>query len=304
MIYLLRFVFNTLLCHKKKKKNSNNLFNTKNMAKQMDRLVNVWEENLEEEMKNIRDLVEDYPFVSMDTEFPGVVARPMGTFHSTSEFNYQTLRCNVDLLSIIQLGITFSDVEGRLKPGKCTWQFNFKFDLSTEMHAQNSIDLLRKSGVDFDKLNKHGINLRTFGELLTVSGLVMNEDVHWITFHSGYDFGYLIKILTCAPLPKTDTQFFELLSIFFPNTYDLKYMMKDCENLKGGLQKLADDLQVERVGQMHTAGSDSLLTHASFFKMTNEFSHLDSSNYTGILFGLGKGYISGVGGDSVISHTE
>lgn len=37
------------------------------------------------------------------------------------------MRCNVDLLKLIQLGVTLSDEDGNL-PDKCTWQFNFKFD--------------------------------------------------------------------------------------------------------------------------------------------------------------------------------
>jgi CCR4-NOT transcription complex subunit 7/8 len=39
----------------------------------------------------------------MDTEFPGVVARPYGTFRSHTDYQYQTLKCNVDLLRIIQV---------------------------------------------------------------------------------------------------------------------------------------------------------------------------------------------------------
>ena len=33
----------------------------------------VWEQNLDEELAIIREIVNDYPFVAMDTEFPGVV---------------------------------------------------------------------------------------------------------------------------------------------------------------------------------------------------------------------------------------
>lgn len=93
------------------------------------------------------------------------------------------------------------------------------------------------------------------------SGIVLNEEVRWITFHSGcaafssplrpavlchvtsrgllltlprrtraypptrpprYDFGYLLKLLTCAPLPNSEDEFSELLRIYFPIAYDMK----------------------------------------------------------------------------------
>ena len=37
--------------------------------------------------------------------------------------------------------------------------------------------------------------------------------VRWITFHSGYDFGYLLKLLTCSSLPANETEFFQLLKV-------------------------------------------------------------------------------------------
>ena len=57
-----------------------------------DRIKEVWSHNLEDEFKNICKIVHDYPFVAMDTEFPGVVARPIGEFKSTADYQYQLLR--------------------------------------------------------------------------------------------------------------------------------------------------------------------------------------------------------------------
>ena len=61
---------------------------------------------------------------------------------------------------------------------------------------------------------------------------------------SGYDFGYMLKILTSQPLPTDESEFFDLVKMFFPNIYDVKYLMKSCKNLKGGLQEVADQLEV------------------------------------------------------------
>lgn len=72
-----------------------------------------------------------------DTEFPGVVVRPIGEFRSTVDYQYQLLRCNVDLLKIIQLGLTFMNQDGDYPHGTTTWQFNFKFNLTyVRTHAR------------------------------------------------------------------------------------------------------------------------------------------------------------------------
>ena len=104
-----------------------------------DQIRDVWSANLEQEFSQLRTLITQYPFVAMDTEFPGVVARPIGQFKTSNEYHYQTLRCNVDLLKMIQVGITLSDDNGNCPPGGGTWQFNFKFDLKYDSFEVQSI---------------------------------------------------------------------------------------------------------------------------------------------------------------------
>lgn len=253
----------------------------------------VWAHNLEDEFRHIRQIVQAYNYVAMDTEFPGVVARPIGEFRTPADFQYQLLKCNVDLLKIIQLGLSFLNKDGKTPPGYTTWQFNFKFNLGEDMYAQDSIELLQNSGLQFKKHEEEGIDPMDFAELMMTSGIVLMDNIKWLSFHSGYDFGYLLKILTNHHLPQEESEFFELLRIYFPNIYDVKYLMKSCKNLKGGLQEVADQLELERVGPQHQAGSDSLLTGLTFFKMRELFfeDNIDDAKYCGHLYGLGNSFV-------------
>ncbi|XP_019167417.1 PREDICTED: probable CCR4-associated factor 1 homolog 6 [Ipomoea nil] len=252
----------------------------------------VWDYNLEEEFDLIREVVDDYPFIAMDTEFPGIVLRPVGNFKNSNDYHYQTLKDNVDMLKLIQLGLTFSDEKGNLPTcgtdKYCIWQFNFReFDPNEDVFASDSIELLRQCGIDFEKNTESGIEARRFGELLMSSGIVLNDSVHWVTFHSGYDFGYLLKILTCQELPETQQGFFALINMYFPEVFDIKHLMRFCNSLHGGLNKLAELLEVERVGVCHQAGSDSLLTACTFRKLKDNFFSGSLEEYSGVLYGLG-----------------
>eukprot|EP00656_Telonema_subtile_P051177 TRINITY_DN6825_c0_g1_i3.p1 TRINITY_DN6825_c0_g1~~TRINITY_DN6825_c0_g1_i3.p1 ORF type:complete len:172 (-),score=31.84 TRINITY_DN6825_c0_g1_i3:301-816(-) len=161
------------------------------------------------------------------------------------------------------------------------------------MYAQESIDLLSRSGIDFNRFEVNGIDPRVFGEKITTSGVVLSDELIWVSFHSGYDFGYLVKLMTAEPMPERERDFYELLNIFFPIVYDVKHLTmcnSQCEHLRGGLNKIAETLNVERVGPSHQAGSDSLLTAATFFQLRKDFfqSGIDPST-RGVLYNLGTG---------------
>lgn len=253
----------------------------------------------------------------------------MGAFTTKADYHYQTLRCNVDLLRVIQLGITLFSEDGEMPPAHptdisgatastypnnllpcpCTWQFNFVFSMQDDMYNQDSIDFLNQAGLDLELHEKNGIEPDQFGALLISSGLVLLEDVRWISFHSGYDFGYLVKLMLCKPLPEDETEYRKLLSIFFPSIYDIKYMVKHAQrnqsvndtpltpqasniltNLgqKSSLQDLADELGIKRVGVAHQAGSDSLLTGKIFWDVRKNIFNgvIDDEKYLGQVWGL------------------
>jgi CCR4-NOT transcription complex subunit 7/8 len=207
----------------------------------------------------------------------------------------------VDLLKIIQLGITLFNADGEVPPTNAlegflpngaliicptTWTFNFKFNLDEEMYNEDSINLLKKAGCDFDRMAREGIHEMDFGALLISSGLSFSKSVHWISFHSGYDFGYVMKLMFSRFLPKDEDNYRRLLKKFFPNLWDIKFMLRHTQKLrdrgtvtgpvaallqaigtKSGLQDIADEVGCTRIGAQHTAGSDAWLTGLVFFEL-------------------------------------
>lgn len=268
----------------------------------------------------------------MDTEFPGIVARPMGSFRGKSDYHYQCLRTNVDMLKVIQIGMTFFNEDGEMPPARppvndvdlgpasrrtasqgqfpCSWQFNFKFSLKEDMYNEKSIESLQQAGIDFNLLERDGIDPHAFAALLIPSGMVCFDDVRWISFHGGYDFGYLTKLLICSSLPNDEVDFDHRMKLYFPSTYDVKHLMKYAIRLhnagllspmdpstqeilqkfehKSGLENIAETLKIKRVGSAHQAGSDSLLTGKVFFQMRDRiFNGEIPDEHVGKVWGLG-----------------
>jgi CCR4-NOT transcription complex subunit 7/8 len=57
------------------------------------------------------------------------------------------------------------------------------------------MDLLRRSGFDFEKHKVKGIPHQVLAEYFTTSGICYNPDLHWVTFHGGVDFGYILRVI-------------------------------------------------------------------------------------------------------------
>ena len=89
----------------------------------------------------------------------------------------------MDLLKIIQLGLTFYNANGERPSNPSTYQFNFKFSLTEDMYAQDSIELLKDSGIKFERDEEEGIDTDEFAEFLMSSGIVLCSKVKFISFH-------------------------------------------------------------------------------------------------------------------------
>lgn len=266
----------------------------------------VWNHNLHIEFNIIRSLISRYPYVSMDTEFPGVIHHPDPSgpipphCRSPAE-QYHFIKKNVDDLELIQLGLTLMDRDGNLpaSPGlnqvSCIWEFNFcDFDPERDPHNPESIEFLKGKGFNFKLNREFGIRSTDFGQHVMRSRMLYTDSVTWVSFHGAYDFAYLVKIILRTnnrnrKLPENLNKFFTTLgNIFGHKVYDIKHVMQFCDGLYGGLERVAATLGVKReVGIGHNAGPDSLLIWRVFEKIRDKHFHkADPKPYVGALYGL------------------
>ena len=75
------------------------------------------------------------------------------------------------------------------------------------------------------------------------SGIVLMDDIKFLCFDSVYE----LKLLADQNLPADESEFYNLLRIYFPKIYDVKYLMKTCKRLNGGMQQIADQLKLGRI---------------------------------------------------------
>ena len=251
----------------------------------------VYAENLEEEIKVIKSVINEYNYIGMDTEFPGTV---YSLNNLTNDFYYKTMEKNVNSLKLIQLGITLTNKNGEYPKNipYHTWQFNFKYDEKKDLYSEDSLNLLKSTGIDFENLKTNGIDQTKFGEILKDSWLVLNPNIIWVSFHGSYDFAYLLKLLINENLPTTESEYIQLLGCYFPNFYDIKSLIKDNDTyFHGGLNKLIYSLDIKRKGIKHQAGSDSIATIEAYHKLieNGSINVKKLKKFKNVLYGIGVG---------------
>lgn len=124
-------------------------------------------------------------------------------YRPEEEAEYFLIRRNVEETKLIQIGLTIADEDGNVPYPICTWQFNFKFDISKEKIVNQSADLLKKAGVQFERLKSEGIDFLDFAEYFESSGFVYHKEVKWVVFHGSSDFAYLLRLVRNSELPST-----------------------------------------------------------------------------------------------------
>ncbi|PQM35840.1 putative CCR4-associated factor 1 homolog 8 [Prunus yedoensis var. nudiflora] len=230
----------------------------------------VWAHNFHQELSQFDHCLHRFPVISFDTEFPGFLRDTPRD--ALEDQRYEDVKFNVESLKLLQLGFTLSDARGNIG------------------ELGNSTCLGSMNGLDFARLGQFGISVAefVFGFLRVLRIHRGLHDLTWVCFHGLYDLAYLLKLLTQKPLPDSVVMFAKALGVVFGIIYDVKFMARYCKGFFGGeigLARVAKLLDVQRSGEAHQAGSDSLLTAAVFSKMNATFRSVAGMSQ-GCLYGI------------------
>lgn len=251
----------------------------------MKQVTEIWKNNAVHEFNTISRSIAACRYISVDTEFPGFIRRT--PFRASDEQRYRDLKLNVDSMKIVQLGFTLYDGKGRaLGP---SWQVSFKeFAPESDSHAAESIELLKSSGIDFDRNRRDGVDAYSFSDLLlrNVIRPCRRGGARWVTFHGLYDLAYIIKLLLPIPLPETLPEFMALVDRHLGVVLDVKCIAKSCGiSERVGLIKMAEELGLVPEGQHHQAGHDSKLIGEVFEKLKDRF-RFNEDKFVGVVYGV------------------
>jgi CCR4-NOT transcription complex subunit 7/8 len=214
-------------------------------------------------------LLSRYPFVAIDTEYPGTVHLPppgRSERQLAPYERYALVKAYVDELPIVQLGITLCDEYGNLplvtgsdgRPLELAWEVTFSdFDARRDRHAPESVAFLQSQGVDFDQARKRGVSSAAFAAKLAAVLSAHQQrqrdgELTWAAFGGAHDFAYMVRMLAGGqPLPDTWHEFVaQARDLLGGRLFDAKYMAEHCERADlcggGGLRRVATSLRVQR----------------------------------------------------------
>ncbi|KAH7420955.1 hypothetical protein KP509_13G032200 [Ceratopteris richardii] len=226
------------------------------------RIRDVWRCNAAAEFKLIGNLKQEFSTIVIDTEFPGSLKLDFlcSEQDSNEDSIYRTLKENVNMMKLIQVGITLVDNWGRLpmiEGAYCVWQFNLcDFDMNNDIFVKASIQVLQNNGLES----------RTLGRLLLKHHLVFNPRMHYVCYQGDYDFAYVHEAVTGdQQLPSSLAEYTYSKISMFGRIFDVRCAQLQNFHTSYGLQKFSDSLGVKRIsGTSHQAGSDSLLTASTY----------------------------------------
>ncbi|KAH9370571.1 hypothetical protein HPB48_002498 [Haemaphysalis longicornis] len=137
---------------------------------------------------------------------------------------FAMVRGNIRLFNITQVGFDFPD-ESDKATLSCSYRSqDFNVYLAENRWAKYPTRLLTKSGTQFREHEEGATEPNEFPGLLTTFAVVLPEDVGWLTLQDGFDFGYLLEVLTGQNLPIEVSNFQKLLSICNPVISDVEHI--------------------------------------------------------------------------------